>query len=137
MGTHLEETLKIADSSMDGARFLVLYDGACGVCRSSVAFLRRIDYLKQYSYLTLQDYAKQTDAKIPFEYLQESIHVIDRKMKDTTSGMKGISKLLVRSPPAFPLFLFVLILRLFAIADPLYEWISRSRFELSRMILNH
>ena len=118
-------------------RFLVIYDGACGICIASVGFLHRIDYLKNYSYMTLQEYSRQTGAKIPFEMLQESIHVIDGKNGRTLPGMEGISILLLNSPPAFPIYLLVRLMRLLAIADPLYAWISASRYVLSRYLGNH
>ncbi len=118
------------------ARFQIIYDGACGICNASVGFLRRIDFLHQYSYLTLQAYSKEYDSKIPLEYLQESIHVIDLKRKETTTGMNGISKLLLHSPPAFLLYLLVMLLRYLSIADPLYSWIASSRYLLTRQVLN-
>ena len=118
-------------------RFLVIYDGACEICRASVDFLRRIDCLSQYSYLTLQEYSRRPGSKIPLEMLQESIHVIDRNNGRALPGMKGISLLLRHSPPAFPIYLLVLLLRFLTIADPLYVWISSSRYLLSRRLPNH
>ena len=125
--------LKTANSKK--ARFQVIYDGSCGVCNASVNFLRRIDFLHQYSYLTLQAYSKTYDSRIPLEYLQDSIHVIDYERNETTTGMKGVSRLLLHSPPAFPLYLTVVLLRYLAIADPLYMWISASRYVLSRNLI--
>lgn len=118
-------------------RFLVIYDGACGICIASVGFLHRIDYLKRYSYMTLQEYSRQTGSKIPVEMLQESIHVIDGKNGRTLPGMEGISILLLNSPPAFPIYLLVRLMRLLSIADPMYAWISASRYFLSRYLVKH
>ncbi len=135
MTVPMNEPLPQAENS-NKARFLVIYDGACGICNASVGFLRRIDFLHQYSYLTLQDYSKEAGSKIPLEYLQESIHVIDLNRKETTTGMNGISKLLLHSPPVFLLYLMVMLLRYLSMADPLYSWISASRYVLSRYVLN-
>ncbi len=122
----------VIDLNGGNTRFLVIYDGACQICKISVDFLKRVDVLNEYSYQTLQEYSKQPGSKIPFEFLQESIHVIDKKIRKTHSGMKGISVLLFHSPPSFPLYLMVMLLRLMSIADPLYSWISSSRYVLSR-----
>lgn len=126
------KTPELAPLPRGSERFLVIYDGACEICKTSVKFLRRIDILGEYSYLTLQEYSRRSDARIPVEFLQESIHVIDRKNGGTTAGMKGISRLLSHSPPALPIYLLVMALRMLSIADPLYAWISASRYILSQ-----
>jgi predicted DCC family thiol-disulfide oxidoreductase YuxK len=117
-------------------RFLVIYDGSCPICRASVKFLKKMDFLREYSYLTLQEYNGKPGSKIPVEFLLESIHVIDSKNSGIYPGMKGISRLMLHSPPSFPIYLLIMLLRLLTIADPLYKWISVSRYVLSRQFLD-
>lgn len=112
-------------------RFLIIYDGACPFCGSTVNFLRRIDFLHKFSYAKLQEFTGKDSVKIPLSLLQESIHVVDRKNGRVWNSMAAVSTLLLHSPPAFPLLVLVLLLRMLKLAEPAYKWISKSRYSIS------
>lgn len=115
-------------------RFLVIYDGACYFCIFSVKFLKRIDFLKQYSYITLQEFSKMEGVKIPYSILQESIHVFDSRTKRVWKSTKAISVLLLRSPPAFLMLVLLDFLKLIGIAEPAYRWIAQYRYGISSFL---
>ncbi len=127
--------LELLPEGMSGTRrFLVIYDGACYFCVFSVRFLKKIDFLGKYSYLTLQEFSKLKGVKIPYSMLQESIHVVDAESSKVWRSTKAISVLLLRSPPAFLMFLFLNFLRLVRIAEPSYRWIAQYRHEISTIL---
>lgn len=115
-------------------RFVVIYDGACYFCVYTAQFLRKVDYLRQYSFLKLQDYIKTGGAKIPYSILQESIHVIDMESGKVWKSTEAISKLLFRSPPTFPLLILLMFLRLIHVAEPAYKWVAQSRYAISSVL---
>lgn len=117
-----------------GTRYLVIYDGACGICIASVKFLKRIDVLHKFSYITLQEFNRSGSARIPLELLQESIHVLDMDERKVYRSMRGVSLLLANSPPAFPLFLITALLGILGISEQVYAWISRSRYTISGLL---
>ncbi len=119
--------------SKKGGRFLVIYDGACYFCIFSVRFLKRIDFLGQYSYITLQEFSRK-DVKIPYSILQESIHVVDSRRKKVWKSTSAISVLLRRSPPAIILLILLDFLRLIGIAEPAYKWVAQYRYEISSIL---
>ena len=125
---------KLPDGPMSGDRLVVIYDGACYFCVLTSNFLRKADFLKQFSFVTLQEFSGIKGLKIPYSILQESIHVVDRKKKRVWQSTEAISKLLLRSPPAFPVLLLLLFLRLIQIAEPAYHWVAQSRYAISSML---
>lgn len=125
---------KHISDSVRNRRFLVIYDGACGFCIFSVKFLKRIDFLKQYDYITLQEFSKIDGVKIPYSMLQESIHVVDIRDRKIWNSTKALSKLLRRSPPAFPLLVLLELLRMIRFAEPAYVWVAQYRYEISSIL---
>lgn len=125
---------KLPSDSRFKHRFLVIFDGACVFCKFSVDFLRKVDFLKQYSYITLQEFSRIEGVKIPYSLLQESIHVIDRNRSRVWSSTKAIFILLLRSPPSFPLLILLGFLRVIRIAEPAYRWLAQSREAISAML---
>lgn len=115
-------------------RFIVIYDGACLICRFSVNFLSRIDFLSRFSYLSIQEISSTRNVKIPISMLQESIHVFDTERGVMSKSMQAISKLLIQSPPALPIYVLVMFLRSIGIAESLYTWIAASRYMLSSLM---
>lgn len=113
--------------AVPGRRFIVIYDGACEFCKYSVRTLRRLDFLRCYSYISLQDLSADSTL-IPFDILQESIHVIDVKDVKLFKSMQAVSRLMKYSPPSFPVVVFIFILRIFGYSEKLYKWIATSRY---------
>lgn len=116
-----------------GRRFTVIYDGYCGICRNSVWFLRKVDVLHNFQFVKLQEIPSLSGGKIPVELLQDSIHVVDNRNGRVSTEMNAIMRLLLHAPPAFPVFFVACILKAAGISDPVYSWISRSRFRLSEI----
>ncbi|MCL4335900.1 MAG: DUF393 domain-containing protein [Candidatus Thermoplasmatota archaeon] len=112
--------------AIPGRRFIVIYDGACEFCKYSVRTLRRLDFLKCYSYISLQELSAG-GALIPFGILQESIHVVDTKEAKLYRSMQAVITLLKYSPPSFPAVVLIFILRILGFSEKLYKWIATSR----------
>ncbi len=112
--------------AIPGRRFIVIYDGACEFCKYSVRTLRKLDFLGCYSYISLQELSTG-GTLIPFDVLQESIHVVDAKEAKVYRSMQAVFILLKYSPPSFPAVAFIFILRILGISEKLYKWIATSR----------
>lgn len=120
--------------SQKQGRFLIVYDGGCYFCVFSVRFLKRIDFLRNYSYITLQEFSRGKGVKIPYSMLQESIHVVDSRRKKVWKSTKGISVLLLRSPPAIFMYILLELFRLIGVAEPAYKWVAQYRYEISSLL---
>ncbi len=138
MGQEYQESSDLLEKLPDGSRaegrFVVIYDGACYFCVLTSKFLRSVDFLKQFSFVTLQEFSWIKGSKIPYSLLQESIHVVDRRKKKVWQSTDAISRLLLRSPPAFPILLLLLFLRLIHVAEPAYHWVAQSRYAISSIL---
>ena len=68
----------------------VLYDGHCGMCRRSVATLRKLDWLGKLSYLDFHNEEKRKEIAphLQFEDLDKAMHIIFR-VRDRVRVRKG------------------------------------------------
>ncbi len=124
----------LPESHSPYARFVVIYDGACYFCYVTVRFLKKVDFLHKFSYVKLQEFSRLRKVKIPYNLLQESIHVVDRQKEKVWQSTGAISRLLLQSPPAFPLVILLMFLRLIRVAEPAYQWVARSRYTISAIL---
>lgn len=116
-------------------RTIVSFDDTCGLCRSSVVWLRRLDWLRQFQFLPITDLpgaAAGINLPAP-EQLERALHVLGPGGL-VLSGARALRFIGLRMPlltlPAMLLFLP------FALrwAERGYGWVSTRRHALSERL---
>ncbi len=111
---------------------VVLYDGDCPLCRASVPWLRRLDWLRRLHYQN----ARQTDQLPPCaEPLQparllEEMHVVPAHRQRAYAGFQAFRWMAWRFPLTMPLAPLAYIPGVPWIGNRIYLWVARNRYNL-------
>ncbi len=120
----------MADSTQEPARYDVLFDGACPVCRGAVERLRAWDRDEVLEFVPAQ--APDLLERFPFisrDALSESIHLVGRD-GETWEGAGAVEKL-VRVLPGWSWAAWAFRLPMARpVAGIVYRWIARNRYQL-------
>jgi predicted DCC family thiol-disulfide oxidoreductase YuxK len=118
--------------TMRRPRNIVSFDATCGLCRSSVSWLRRLDWLRRFEFVPIADLPRAADGRnLPSpEQLDRALHVFAPDSA-VLSGARALRFMGLRMPllalPALLLFLpFAL-----GWAERGYGWVSTRRHALS------
>jgi predicted DCC family thiol-disulfide oxidoreductase YuxK len=106
---------------------IILFDGVCNLCNSSVQFVVKHDTNNKYKFAALQsDYAKNILAghQINVEKLASLILIEDQKIYTESTGALRIAKSL--DFPTSLLYVFIIIPPF--IRDEVYRYIARNRY---------
>ena len=70
---------------------IVLYDGACPLCRKSVALVRRLDWLGRLSYQNAREVGKLPPCRVPLdpERLLAEMHVVPPDRRRDYAGFRA------------------------------------------------
>lgn len=106
----------------------VLYDGACSLCRGSVARLRRMDHGGRVAVMDLHD--PQASVKFPQVDREEAMRLM--QAVDSTgkvySGVDAWARIGL-SLPAWKLLAWILLVPgIHFIAGLVYAWVARNRY---------
>ena len=107
---------------------IILFDGVCNLCNSSVQFILRHDKKKQFVFASLQSDPGQELMKkfgLPLTELNSFILIENGKMYSrSTAALRVVKKLNALWPG---LYIFIIVPRF--IRDAVYNWISRNRYK--------
>lgn len=110
---------------MDRKKGIILFDGVCNLCNTSVDFIIRKDKNEYFQFGALQqstDLLKQYD--IDAEYLNSLVLIENGSVFYKSSAALRIAKKLDGAWPL--LFSFILIPKF--VRDPVYNWIAKNRY---------
>ena len=106
---------------------IILFDGICNLCNSSVTYILRFDKRKKFRFASMQSDAGQklisnfeTVTELP-----ESILLIEKQKvySESTAALKIAKQLQF---PISLLYAFILIPKF--LRDPVYRWVARNRY---------
>ena len=95
--------------------YLVIWDEKCSFCKSTIGFLRKVDYLEKLSFLPNSDSEALESYGITEEQSQSAMQVVDMSSKIVYSGFYGfrrISLVLVPFAVLFPILSIPIIEKL-------------------------
>ena len=112
---------------------IVLYDDACPMCTFQMKAITWLDWFNTCRFVPISSPTAQAAApNLPRENLMAAMHCIE---PDGTihRGARAIRFLGMRIPLLIPLALVLWIPGVIQIAEIIYQWISRHRYQLSRV----
>lgn len=112
---------------------IVLFDGACPLCRKSVALLKRLDWLKRLSYQDARDEEHLPKSAVRFEparMLQE-MHLLTPSRKRAYAGFRAFRWIAGRLPVFWVIWPLLFVPGVARLSQKLYLWVARNRFRLA------
>jgi len=110
---------------MDESKAVILFDGVCNLCNSSVDFIIRKDKNEYFQFGALQQSHEFLDKhNIDPQYLDSLVLIENGKVFYKSSAALRIAKKL---DGAWPLFFSFILIPDF-IRDPIYNWIANNRY---------
>jgi predicted DCC family thiol-disulfide oxidoreductase YuxK len=106
----------------------MIYDGKCGFCKRSMAWLLAFDGLRQIS---IRDFRANPSPVVPSEHLEKASYLVLPGGR-ALPGFDAYRYVVLRVPGLWwlvPLFYVPLFSRLFG--NPIYNWIAANRSRLS------
>ena len=105
----------------------VLYDGWCGFCSSTIAFIKRFcseDKVEFISFREIPD--SESHILVTKERLEEKMHVIQKngEIKNGASAFLSIAKTSPKLWPTVPILYFTIKI---GIAEKVYDYIAKNR----------
>ena len=117
----------MAPTQTDPTTFI--YDADCGMCASTVRFLRRLDWRNRISWISAQS-LDTPPPSLSWEDLDRSAY-LETPTGDLHEGFFAIRKLLLRLPITAPIGALMLIPGVRLAGVPAYRWVARNRYRLS------
>src|SRR5215469_2337436 len=114
------------------AELTVLYDGACSLCRASVARVRRFDARGRIAFLDVRDSSvKGRFPQVDPEVALRSMQAVDSNGR-VSSGADAWARMALLLP-GWKLLAWILLLPGFHwIAAKIYGWVARNRYRWNR-----
>jgi predicted DCC family thiol-disulfide oxidoreductase YuxK len=116
---------------LDRAQAQVLYDGNCSLCLKSVGWLKRLDWMRQLSFVNARDWEKMAvrgPSLEPARLLQE-MHLLTPRGR-VFHGFYAFRWMAWRLPPLWPLLPFLYLPGMATAGQRVYLWVARNRFRL-------
>jgi acetyl esterase len=112
-------------------RATLIYDGECGFCRQSVAFVSKWDREHRLTLIPFQEHARVAAFQIPLPALAAAMHLVlpDGRVLAGADAAADLLRLLPGKRWLAPLFAFPGVL---PVARRVYGWIARRRHCLVR-----
>lgn len=113
-------------------QYRVLYDDSCPFCASQIQLIRRLDWFEVIDPVPISEpRATQVAPQLTPEQRASAIHCVTVE-GEIYRGAHCFRFISMRLPVLFPLAVILWIPGVIWIAEPVYRWISRNRYVLSR-----
>ncbi|MER3415441.1 MAG: hypothetical protein C4297_04405 [Gemmataceae bacterium] len=111
---------------------LVLYDGECPLCIKSVAWLRKLDWLKRLAFVNARDTSRlpQTDPPLDPQRLLEEMHLVTPDLSKVYHGFGAFRWMAWRLPLLWPIAPFLYVPGVPWIGQKVYLAVARNRFHI-------
>ena len=111
---------------------IVLFDGACLLCKRSVAILKKLDWLGTLRYQNARDLKNLPASEVvlnPKKMLDE-MHLLTPDRRHALAGFRAFRWIAWRLPLLMPLAPFLYIPGVPWLGNKVYLWIAKNRFRL-------
>lgn len=110
----------------------LLFDGDCALCRKSVGFLRKLDWLGRLDYVNARDTSQPVlqQPGVAQAPLLEQMHLLAPDGKQLFGGFKAFRWLAWRLPVLWPVAPLLYLPGVPTLGQRVYLWIARNRFRL-------
>jgi predicted DCC family thiol-disulfide oxidoreductase YuxK len=111
---------------------IVLYDGACPLCRKSVRLLRSLDWYNGLAFANVRDpeQVPQLPQPVNPQRLLEEMHLLTPDGGNVYHGFHALRWLAWRLPLLWALAPFLYLPGMESLGQRLYLWVARNRFRL-------
>ena len=106
---------------------IVLYDGACQFCRTSVDILKRLDWLQRLHFQSARD---AEHLILDRQRLLEEMHVLTPDRRHAYAGFDAFRWMAWRLPLTMPLAPLLYIPGVRWLGTKMYRWVAKHRFDL-------
>lgn len=114
---------------MSQDKFIILYDGVCNLCNSTIQFVLKNDSKKRFYFASLQSfYAKEELKELNFVSKDFSTILLIENNK-VYNRSTAILKIVKRLRGFWPLLFYIFILIPKFIRDIVYKFISKNRYK--------
>ena len=118
------------EEAPDSHRWIFSYDGNCGFCTGVVQMLSRIDFFHQVLWIPFQTLEKPPQG-LSWEDLDRASY-LDTRRGRIHEGFYGFRMLTLRLLPLVPLAPVFWFPGMNLLGTPVYRWIARNRYRVSR-----
>ena len=110
----------------------MLYDGACPLCRKSVALLRRLDWLGRLHDQNAREVEKLPPCREPLDpgRLLVEMHVVTPDRRRAYAGFRAFRWLAWRLPAVAPFAPLLYLPGVPWVGSKVYRWVAKNRFQL-------
>jgi predicted DCC family thiol-disulfide oxidoreductase YuxK len=122
-------------ATMTTTKTTVLFDGLCALCRQSVKWIRRLDWLHAIDYQDAQDW-ETVHSRYPsldHDAIYGQIHVVAPDGK-VFVGYEGMRRIMKNLPLTMWLYPFMFIPGITWAEPRVYGWIANHRYQINRLI---
>ena len=111
---------------------IVLYDGACPLCRKSVRLLRGLDWFNVLAFANVRDPERvpQLPQPVKAQRLLEEMHLLTPDGGHVYHGFRALRWMAWRLPLLWALAPFLYLPGMESLGQRLYLWVARNRFRL-------
>lgn len=111
---------------------VVLYDGQCPLCQRSVAWLRRLDWLKKLEFRDARMTANLPACAVPLDpkRLLDEMHVVPPGGATAYAGFRAFRYIAGRLPLLWVTVPFWYVPGVPTIGQRVYLWVAKSRYQL-------
>ena len=119
-------------TDLHAGKGIVLFDGACPLCRRSVSILKKLDWLAALHYQDARDLKNLPAAEVELnaKKMLEEMHLLTPDRKHAPAGFKAFRWIAWRLPLLMPLAPFLYIPGVPWLGNRVYLWIAKNRFRL-------
>src|SRR5262245_9919975 len=130
--TTLSHPVAQAPSRSARKQAVVLYDGACPLCRKSVRLLRSLDWYNALAFANVRDPEQVPQLPQPVEpkRLLEEMHLLTPDAGHIYHGFRALRWMAWRLPLLWALAPFLYLPGMESLGQRLYLWVARNRFRL-------
>src|SRR5262249_58515133 len=111
---------------------VVLYDGACPLCRKSVRLLRGLDWFNVLAFADVRDPEQVPALPVPVapKRLLEEMHLLSPDGAHVYHGFRAFRWMAWRLPLLWALAPFLYLPGMESLGQRVYLWVARNRFRL-------
>jgi predicted DCC family thiol-disulfide oxidoreductase YuxK len=130
----MDSKLEEREAPAGGARAILIYDGACGLCRGGVSWISRRAVRGQFEFLPCQ--AAERRARYPWMSERSCMEAMQLILPDgrLLAGDAAIPEILRRLRGWRWLVLLFRLPGVEILAPRLYAWVARHRYQISCML---
>jgi predicted DCC family thiol-disulfide oxidoreductase YuxK len=111
---------------------ILLYDGNCSFCKSSIRLLKRLDWLKRFHYQDCRDIENlpACPVRLDPERLLKEMHLVVPNRQEYHTGFAAYRWMAWRLPLLWAIAPLLYLPGAMWIGNRMYLWVARNRYDL-------